>query len=146
MLGRDHIQSQLDAIIAANQNHITLVFCIYVVNVMINAYLIGVATDHVLEVKMRLGDRLELYLHAGEASSRSITEPYDAILVGTKRIGHGFGLIMHPDLIEIVKREDICVKCWPAFREVLGSQLELLVDPPSQRRQGQGQRGRPPLL
>ena len=52
---------------------------------------------------MKLGDRFQLYLHAGETYSRKNTELADAILLGTKRIGHGFGLAMHPDLIEKVK-------------------------------------------
>ena len=55
--------------------------------------------DQILEVKMKLGDRFQVYMHAGETYSRKNTELYDAILLGTKRIGHGFGLMMHPDLI-----------------------------------------------
>ena len=47
-----------------------------------------------MTVKMKLGDRFQLYLHAGESYSRNNTELYDAILLGTKRIGHGFGLSM----------------------------------------------------
>jgi len=78
---------------------------------------------------MKLGDRFKLYLHAGETYSRSNTELYDAILLGTKRIGHGFGLIMHPDLIEIVKRENICVECCPASNKILGYQHDLRTHP-----------------
>lgn len=48
--------------------------------------------EQILEVKMKLGDRFQLYLHAGESYQRTNTELYDAILLGTKRIGHGFGL------------------------------------------------------
>lgn len=52
-----------------------------------------------MAVKMKLGDRFQVYFHAGESYSRQNTELYDAILLGTKRIGHGFGLSMHPDLM-----------------------------------------------
>jgi adenosine deaminase CECR1 len=42
-------------------------------------------------------------LHAGESYSNKNKELYDAILLGTKRIGHGFALAKHPKLIEMVK-------------------------------------------
>ena len=52
---------------------------------------------------MQMGGRLNFYFHAGESYSRNNSELYDAILLGTKRIGHGFNLIMHPELIKMVK-------------------------------------------
>lgn len=45
---------------------------------------------------------------------------YDAILLGSKRMGHGFNLIMHPHLTEIVKKEKICIECCPVSNYVLG--------------------------
>ena len=55
--------------------------------------------DQIVAFKMRVGDRYQFYFHAGESYSRKNAELADAILLGTKRIGHGFNLIMHPDLI-----------------------------------------------
>ena len=69
---------------------------------------------------MKSGDRMQFYFHAGESYSRTNEELYDAILLGTKRIGHGFALIMHPDLIETVKKENICVECCPVSNKLLG--------------------------
>ena len=48
---------------------------------------------------MKMGDKFNLYLHAGESYSRNNTELYDAILLDCKRIGHGFNLAMHPNLV-----------------------------------------------
>ena len=48
--------------------------------------------DQIMAVKMKLGDRFQLYLHSGESYSRGNTELHDSILLGTKRIGHGFAL------------------------------------------------------
>ncbi len=42
--------------------------------------------------KKKLGDKFQVYMHAGESYSRQNTELHDAILLGTKRIGHGFAL------------------------------------------------------
>ena len=55
--------------------------------------------DQIMAFKMSHGDRYQLYLHAGESYSRKNTELADAILLGCKRIGHGFGLALRPDLI-----------------------------------------------
>lgn len=41
-------------------------------------------------------------------------------MLGTKRIGHGFGLILRPDLIKLVKEQNICVECCPISNKVLG--------------------------
>ncbi len=54
---------------------------------------------------------------------------YDAILLGTKRIGHGFNLALHPHLQEIVKKEQICIECCPVSNIVLGYTLDLRCHP-----------------
>jgi len=69
---------------------------------------------------MQLGDRFQVYFHAGETYQRSNSELYDAILLGTKRIGHGFQLVMHPNLMAEVKRENICIECCPVSNKILG--------------------------
>jgi len=59
-------------------------------------------------------------MHAGESYCRDNSELYDAILLGTKRIGHGFNLIMHPNLIKEIKERDICLECCPVSNKILG--------------------------
>ena len=102
MFGRGHIQSQLDAIIEAD-SQTNLISGFDMVNEEDYNPAIDDFLDQIMMVKMKLGDRFQLYLHSGESYKRSNTELYDAILLGTKRIGHGTGLLMHPDLIEKVK-------------------------------------------
>ena len=44
-------------------------------------------------------------LHAGESCDRKNENLYDAILLNTKRIGHGFKLSQHPHLLKLVKEQ-----------------------------------------
>ena len=128
MFGKEHIQSQLDAIIAADSTT-KLIAGFDMVNEEDYNPPIDEFLEQIMECKMKLGDRFQLFLHAGESYQRSNTELYDAILLGCKRIGHGFQLIMHPDLIEVVKRENICLECCPASNKVLGYQYDLRTHP-----------------
>lgn len=73
----------------------------------------------IYKAKAELGDKFQLYLHAGESCSRNNKELYDAVLLGTKRIGHGFALARHPALIDLVKKNDICVEVNPISNLVL---------------------------
>ncbi|KAK3316287.1 hypothetical protein B0H66DRAFT_604586 [Apodospora peruviana] len=44
----------------------------------------------------------------------------DALLLGSKRIGHGFALSRHPYIMEQMKKRDICVEVCPISNEILG--------------------------
>lgn len=68
-------------------------------------------------------------MHAGESTSRNNKELYDAVLLGSKRIGHGFALARHPSLIELVKERDICLEACPVSNFVLGYQRDLRCHP-----------------
>ncbi|KAH8117190.1 adenosine deaminase-related growth [Phellopilus nigrolimitatus] len=60
-----------------------------------------------------LGLDLPFIFHAGETlgdGSEADDNLYDAILLGTKRIGHGFSLAKHPRLIELVKEKNIAIE------------------------------------
>lgn len=43
----------------------------------------------------------------------------DAVLLGTKRIGHGYGLLKHPKVLELVKANDIAIEVNPISNQVL---------------------------
>lgn len=45
---------------------------------------------------------------------------YDAILLKSKRIGHGYALAHHPLLMEIFKENNIAVESCPISNEILG--------------------------
>ncbi|KAK1759589.1 putative adenosine amp deaminase protein [Echria macrotheca] len=44
----------------------------------------------------------------------------DALLLGSKRIGHGFALPRHPYILEQMKKRGICVEVCPISNEILG--------------------------
>nr|VWP00298.1 Inositol-pentakisphosphate 2-kinase (EC (Inositol-1,3,4,5,6-pentakisphosphate 2-kinase) (Ins(1,3,4,5,6)P5 2-kinase) (InsP5 2-kinase) [Ganoderma boninense] len=68
------------------------------------------------------GVQFPFVFHAGETlgdGSAADMNLYDAILLGTKRIGHGFSLIKHPRLMELCKERKICVEVCPISNEIL---------------------------
>ena len=44
----------------------------------------------------------------------------DALLLGSKRIGHGFALARHPYTMEQMKKWNICLELCPISNEILG--------------------------
>ncbi|KAK5109932.1 hypothetical protein LTR62_006421 [Meristemomyces frigidus] len=68
------------------------------------------------------GVEIPFYFHAGETLGDGdiIDENlFDAVLLGTRRIGHGFSLYKHPLLIDMVKEKKILVESCPVSNEVL---------------------------
>ncbi|PHH85882.1 hypothetical protein CDD83_11038 [Cordyceps sp. RAO-2017] len=68
------------------------------------------------------GVNIPFFFHAGETlgdGSATDHNLYDAILLGTRRIGHGFSLYKHPLLIEMVKQKRILIESCPVSNEVL---------------------------
>ncbi|KAI0192135.1 adenosine/AMP deaminase [Astrocystis sublimbata] len=65
---------------------------------------------------------LPYFFHAGEclgSGSEADNNLYDVILLGTRRIGHGFSLYKHPLLIQMVKERNILIESCPISNEVL---------------------------
>lgn len=65
---------------------------------------------------------MPFYFHAGETlgDGTDVDENlFDAILLGTRRIGHGFSLYKHPLLIDMVKEKKILIESCPISNEVL---------------------------
>ena len=68
------------------------------------------------------GVEIPFFFHAGEClGDGDVTDEnlFDAILLGTRRIGHGFSLYKHPLLIEMVKQKSILIESCPISNEVL---------------------------
>ncbi|KAF7778536.1 hypothetical protein Agabi119p4_2881 [Agaricus bisporus var. burnettii] len=60
--------------------------------------------------------------HAGETlgdGTAAEDNVYDVILLGTKRIGHGFSLVKHPKLLQICRERKILLEVCPISNEVL---------------------------
>ena len=75
------------------------------------------------------GIDLPLYLHDGESDWASVDNLYDAVLLNSRRIGHGFNLNHFPILIEEIKERDICLEVSPLSNQVLGYVQDLRVHP-----------------
>lgn len=65
---------------------------------------------------------LPFIFHAGETlgdGTKADNNLYDAILLGTKRIGHAYSLYKHPLLLELCRERNILIESCPVSNEVL---------------------------
>ncbi|KAK0728510.1 adenosine deaminase family protein [Lasiosphaeria miniovina] len=68
------------------------------------------------------GANIPFFFHAGETlgdGDSTDQNLFDALLLGTRRIGHGFSLFKHPRLIDAVKDKRILVESCPISNEIL---------------------------
>ena len=68
------------------------------------------------------GVEIPFFFHAGETlgdGTETDENLFDAVLLGTRRIGHGFSLYKHPLLIDMVKDKRILIESCPVSNEVL---------------------------
>ncbi|KAI0780414.1 Metallo-dependent hydrolase [Trametes elegans] len=75
-----------------------------------------------VERQKELGVDVPFLFHAGETitdGGPADLNLYDAILLGSKRIGHGFSIHKHPKLMEICREKGICIEMCPISNEVL---------------------------
>ncbi|TQS32251.1 hypothetical protein Golomagni_07440, partial [Golovinomyces magnicellulatus] len=66
---------------------------------------------------------IPLLLHCGETldhGTETDSNLLDALLLGAKRIGHGFALPRHPVVMEQMRERGVCVELCPISNEVLG--------------------------
>ncbi|KAJ9656708.1 hypothetical protein H2201_008467 [Coniosporium apollinis] len=71
---------------------------------------------------MEEGVNIPFFFHAGETLGDGDTTDenlFDAVLLGTRRIGHGFSLFKHPLLIDMVKEKKILIESCPVSNEIL---------------------------
>lgn len=69
-----------------------------------------------------LNQTMDYFFHAGETNRFGSTVDenlIDAVLLGTKRIGHGYALVKHPEIKEMVKEKDICIEVSPISNKML---------------------------
>ncbi len=75
------------------------------------------------------GVTLRYFFHDGESDWGSNRNLYDAILLKTTRIGHGFNLLNFPYLQEQVKCKNICLEACPISNQSLGFCSDLRIHP-----------------
>ena len=71
---------------------------------------------------MEAGVEIPFFFHAGEClgdGDATDQNLFDAVLLGTRRIGHGFSLFKHPLLTEMVKTKKILIESCPISNEIL---------------------------
>jgi adenosine deaminase CECR1 len=78
------------------------------------------------------GVNIPFFFHAGEClgdGDETDQNLFDAILFGTRRIGHAFSLYKHPLLIDMVKEKKILVESCPISNEVLRYTASIMSHP-----------------
>lgn len=78
------------------------------------------------------GVDIPFFFHAGEClgdGDSTDENLFDAILLGTRRIGHGFSLYKHPLLIDMVKEKKILIESCPISNEILRLSASILSHP-----------------
>ncbi len=81
------------------------------------------------ELNTQSQHKLDSYLHNGESDWVDNTNLFDAVLLGSKRIGHGFNLFRYPGLMKLAKRNNTCIEVNPLSNQILGYVRDLRMHP-----------------
>lgn len=68
---------------------------------------------------------MSTFCHAGETHDMAVTNLHDALLLNTKRVGHGFQIFLFPNLVQEFIKRDICIEVCPLSNFVLGYTYDL---------------------
>ncbi|KAF3419908.1 hypothetical protein E2986_00234 [Frieseomelitta varia] len=84
---------------------------------------LGRTLEYFADLLKNIGERnINFFFHAGETNwlgTSTDENLVDAILLNTKRIGHGYALPSHPFLLELAKKMDIAIEVNPISNQVL---------------------------
>jgi len=75
---------------------------------------------NILEEAKKQKVEFSFRFHGGETLSLPLENLYDVILLGSKRIGHGFNLFRFPRLMEEILSRDICIEVCPISNNLIG--------------------------
>ncbi|MFA8450429.1 MAG: hypothetical protein ACEPOW_07025 [Bacteroidales bacterium] len=73
--------------------------------------------------------QLPFFFHDGESSWADNENLFDAVLLDSRRIGHGFNLFRFPVLKQRVIDQDICIEVCPLSNQILGYVRDLRLHP-----------------
>ncbi|MEM9325037.1 MAG: hypothetical protein AAGA85_05255 [Bacteroidota bacterium] len=85
--------------------------------------------DEIDSLGVAYGTKMDLYLHDGESDWAHVQNLYDAYLLNSKRIGHGFNLMHFPSLLPAIREADICIEVSPLSNQILGYIDDLRIHP-----------------
>ncbi|XP_053957283.1 adenosine deaminase 2-like [Anastrepha ludens] len=77
-------------------------------------------------------DEINFYFHAGETNwygTNTDANLLDAVLLGTKRIGHGLALLKHPEVLRLARSQNIAIEVNPISNQVLQYVSDLRTHP-----------------
>ncbi|XP_026481494.1 adenosine deaminase 2-like [Ctenocephalides felis] len=83
----------------------------------------GEPLETFLDDLFKLKNEINFFFHAGETKwngPTTIKNLVDAVLLGTKRIGHGYAITKHPKVATMVKKYKIGIEVCPISNQVLG--------------------------
>ncbi|XP_044729392.1 adenosine deaminase 2-like [Chrysoperla carnea] len=68
-----------------------------------------------------LKENIDFYFHAGETNWKGMTDEnlFDALLLGAKRIGHGYAITKHPAVMKLLQENKIAIEISPISNQVL---------------------------
>ena len=61
----------------------------------------------------------ETLLDTGGSKDPDNSNLFDVVLLNAKRIGHGYSILKHPELIAAFKKQHICIELCPVSNELL---------------------------
>ena len=127
IVGHPHVTKILDHIRIAREKYPFLVVGFDMVNEEEYTPQIQEFMPSILGAQQQKGVTHDLpcFFHAGETHQKDITNMHDAVLLNSKRMGHGFQLSLFPNLIKEVISRDICIEACPLSNMVLGYTLDL---------------------
>ncbi|XP_065089578.1 adenosine deaminase 2-like [Ochlerotatus camptorhynchus] len=71
---------------------------------------------------LELPKSINFFFHAGETNwfgMKTDENLIDAVLLGSKRIGHGFAALKHPNVLKEIKHRQICIEINPISNQIL---------------------------
>ena len=127
MVGQAHVTKILNHIKQGKEHYPELVAGYDMVNEEEFTPLISEFMPSILGAQRTVGvtQNMATFFHAGETHDRTITNMHDAVLLNSKRLGHGFQLALFPNLLQEIIRRDICVEACPLSNMVLGYTLDM---------------------
>jgi len=124
VLGKEFVVKQLESYQFALRNGFDFVTGFDLVNQEDVTDPIYEFVDDMLAAKDGFSN-FNFYFHAGESANTTNENLYDAILLGSKRIGHGINIAFHPHLLDLVVERNIGYEICPISNFILGYTLDM---------------------